>query len=159
VTSVDVAWKLYREGPGRHHEATELAWGVVQDAGASPDEVARAGTLLFSAGAFDQAERARVTAVAGGAAPALLAYLDTVCHLRAGDGRSARAALETHLDASPDPLHRDMPWLAAQVGAPRLAFTAARRAGLGLLPSSRYVAEAAWRRAPRRSCNVAVCSR
>ena len=159
MTSADVAWKLYREGPGRHHEATELAWGIVQDAGASADDVARAGTLLFSAGAFDQAERARVTAIAGGAAPALLAYLDTVCRLRSGDGRAARTALSTHLAAAPDPLHSDMPWLAAQVGAPRLAFSAARRAGFGLVPSGRFVAAAAWHRAPRRTCRAALCSR
>ncbi len=159
VTSADVAWKLFREGPGRHDEATELATGIVGDAGATPDDVARAGTLLFAAGRFVDAERARVVALAGGAAPALLAYLDTACCLRAGDGRAARRALRGHLAAATNPLHSDMPWLAAQVGAPLLALDASRRAGLSYVLVARYVAEAAFRRAPTRSCSAAICSR
>src|SRR5439155_7936560 len=45
MTAAEVAWTLYREGPGRHDEATELARGIAADADADPDEVARAGTL------------------------------------------------------------------------------------------------------------------
>jgi hypothetical protein len=159
VTSSEVAWKLYREGPGRHHEATELAVGIVGDDAASADEIARAGTLLFAAGLFADAERARTAALTGGAAPVLLAYLDTACWLRAGDGRAARSALRLHLSAASDPLHADMPWLAAQVGSPVLALRAARRAGMSRALCARYVAEAAFRRAPRRACNAALCSR
>ena len=158
VRAADVAWKLYREGPGRENEATELARGIVKDAFANPDEIASAGTLLFAAGHYADAARARTTAVQTGAAPALLAYLDTACELQSGDGRAARRALGRHLAASPDPLHPDMAWLAAQVGSPRLAYRASRRAGLGASTAARYVAEAIVTRSPRRACR-AVCSR
>jgi hypothetical protein len=154
MTPADVAWKLYREGPGRAGEALELARGIVYDQSANPDDVAKAGTLLFAAGAFDEAEHARTTALAGGAAPALLAYLDTACVLRTGDGDAARRALAGHLAVAADPLHPDMAWLAAQVGAPRLAWSAARRADLGYGRSVSLTLVAAAHRAPRRTCRV-----
>jgi hypothetical protein len=154
VTPADVAWKLYREGPGHIPAALELARGIIQDVGANPDEVAKAGTLLFAAGAFDDAERARAAAVAGGAAPGLLAYLDTACALRAGDGRGARRALASHLAQTPDPLHPDMPWLATAAGSPRLAWHAARRARLPLLGAVGAAARALVQRLPRRNCRI-----
>jgi hypothetical protein len=158
VTAAEVAWTLYREGPGREHEATELACGIAADQAAPADEVARAGTLLFAAGRYDDAEAARSRAVERGAAPELLAYLDTACTLRTGDGRAARTALAQHLAAAPDPLHPDMPWLAATVGAPLLAWQAARRAGLTAPRAAGYAAKGAWHRSPTRSCR-AVCAR
>jgi hypothetical protein len=158
MTAAEVAWTLYREGPGRRHEATELARGIAADRDAEPDEVARAGTLLFAAGSFDDADAARARALAGGAAPQLLAYLDTACTLRTGDGRAARAALAHHLAASPDPLHADMPWLAATTGAPLLAWQAARRAGLSAPRAATYAAQGLWHRSPQRACRT-VCGR
>jgi hypothetical protein len=158
MSAADVAWTLYREGPGRWDEATELACGIAADRDAAPDDVAKAGTLLFAAGRFEDADAARARAVAAGAAPHLLAYLDTVCTLRTGDGRAARAALAHHLAAAPDPLHTDMPWLAATTGAPRLAWHAARRAGLSPPVAARYAARGAWNRSPQRACRV-VCGR
>ena len=92
VTPAEVAWKLYREGPGRYEAATELARGIAVDGAAPADEVARAGTLLFVAGAYDDASAARLRALEHGAAPQLLAYLDTACMLRTGSGRAARTA-------------------------------------------------------------------
>jgi hypothetical protein len=158
MTASDVAWTLYREGPGRREEATELAQGIACDSNAEPDEVARAGTLRFAAGRFEDADAARARALADGAAPQLLAYLDTACTLRTGDGRAARAALAHHLAAAPDPLHTDMPWLAATTGAPLLAWQAARRAGLSAPAAARYAAQGAWNRSPQRACRV-VCGR
>ena len=131
MTAAEVAWTLYREGPGRHDEGNRAGPRDRRPtATRSPDEVARAGTLLFAAGSYEDADAARARALACGAAPQLLAYLDTACTLRTGDGRAARAALAQHLVAAPDPLHTDMPWLAATAGAPLLAWQAARRAGL-----------------------------
>jgi hypothetical protein len=158
MTAAEVAWTLYREGPGRRHEATELARGIAADGAAEPDEVARAGVLLFAAGDYDDADAACTRAVAAGAAPQLLAYLDTACTLRTGDGRAARAALLKHLAAAPDPLHPDMPWLASTAGAPLLAWQAARRAGLSAPQAASYAAKGAWHRSPRRACRV-VCGR
>ena len=99
MTPAEVAWKLYREGPGRYDAATELARGIAVDGTAPADEVARAGTLLFVAGRYDDASAARLRALEHGAAPQLLAYLDTACTLRTGSGRAARAALSQHLAA------------------------------------------------------------
>ncbi len=158
MTAAEVAWTLYREGPGRHAEATELARGIVEDGAAAADDVARAGTLLFAAGDYDEAVTACRRAVAEGAAPPLLAYLDTACALRAGDGRAARVALARHLAATPDPLQVDMPWLAAMAGAPVLALRTARRAGLSWPRAASYAAYGAWHRSPQRACK-AVCAR
>ena len=158
MTAAEVAWTLYREGPGRYDEATELARGIAADPEAAPDEVARAGTLLFAAGSYDDADAARARALAAGADPQLLAYLDTACTLRTGDGRAARTALSQHLAAAPDPLHPDMPWLAATTGAPLLAWQAARRAGLSTPRAASYAARGAWNRSPQRACR-AVCAR
>lgn len=154
MTPAEVAWSLYREGPGRRDEALELACGIVGDDGAPADEVARAGTLLFVIGRFDDADAACCRAREHGAAPQLLAYLDTACTLRTGDGRRARAALAEHLAAAPDPLHTDMPWLAATVGAPWLAFRAARRASLPRHQAMLFAARGAWHRSPKRACRA-----
>jgi hypothetical protein len=151
VTPADVAWKLYREGPGHQSAALELARGIVGDGGASADDVAKAGTLLFAAGAFADAERARDAAVAGGASPGLLAYLETVAALREGDGRTARRALAVHLASTPDPLQPDLPWLATEAGAPRLAWHAARRAGLSPAAAAGIAARAVTNRATSRN--------
>jgi hypothetical protein len=158
MTAAEVAWTLYRQGPGHYDEATELARGIAEDRDADPDEVARAGTLLFAAGSYEEADAACARAVACGAAPQLLAYLDTACTLRTGDGRAARAALAQHLAAAPDPLHTDMPWLAATAGSPWLAWQAARRAGLSAPRAVTYAAQGAWNRSPRRACRT-VCGR
>ncbi len=157
VTPAEVAWTLYREGPGHHDAATELARGIVGDEAAPPDEVARAGTLLFVAGRFDDANAALRQATEHGAAPQLLAYLDTACLLRTGSGCAARAALSQHLAAAPDPLHTDMPWLAATVGAPVLSWRAARRAGLSRARAAGFAARGAWHRSPKRSCRAVSC--
>lgn len=157
MTPAEVAWSLYREGPGHHDAATELARGIVGDGGAPADEVARAGTLLFVAGRFDDATAALQQATEHGAAPQLLAYLDTACTLRTGNGRAARAALSQHLAVAPDPLHTDMPWLAATVGAPVLSWHAARRAGLSRAQAAGFAARGAWRRSPKRACRAVSC--
>ncbi len=157
MTPAEVAWTLYREGPGHHDAATELARGIVGDEGAPADEVARAGTLLFVAGRYDDASAARLKALEHGAAPQLLAYLDTACVLRTGNGRAARAALSQHLAAAPDPLPPDMPWLAATVGAPVLSWQAARRAGLSRAQAASFAARGAWHRSPKRSCRAVGC--
>lgn len=157
MTPAEVAWTLYREGPGHHDAATELARGIVGDGAAPADEIARAGTLLFAAGRYDDASAARLKALEHGAAPQLLAYLDTACMLRAGSGRAARAALSRHLAAAPDPLHPDMPWLAAAAGAPVLSWHAARRAGLSRARAAAFAARGAWHRSPKRSCRAVGC--
>ena len=157
MTPAEVAWSLYREGPGHHDAATELARGIVGDGAAPADEVARAGTLLFVAGRFDDATAALHQATEHGASPQLLAYLDTACALRTGSGRAARAALSQHLAAAPDPLHTDMPWLAATVGAPVLSWHAARRAGLPRRSAAGFVARATWHRSPKRACRAVSC--
>ena len=158
MTPAEVAWTLYREGPGHHDAATELARGIAADGAAPADEVARSGTLLFVAGRYDDASAARLRALERGAAPQLLAYLDTACTLRTGSGRAARAALAQHLAAAPDPLHTDMPWLASTVGAPVLSWHAARRAGLSRGQAAVFAARGVWHRSPKRSCR-AVCAR
>jgi hypothetical protein len=158
VTAVDVAWQLYREGAGRSDDAAELAWGLVLDERTPGDDIAKAGTLLFAVGRFDQAERARSAAIAAGAAPQFLAYLDTACAMRDGDGRAARRVLSQHLASVPGPLHRDMPWLAAEIGAPRLAWHAARRAGESRSHSAGWAIRAAAKRAPRRNCTAVNCT-
>jgi hypothetical protein len=157
VTPAEVAWTLYREGAGHRDAATELARGIVGDDAAPADEVARAGTLLFAAGRYDDASAARLLALEHGAAPQLLAYLDTACLLRTGSGRAARTALARHLAAAPDPLHPDMPWLAATVGAPLLSWRAARRAGLSRTRAATFAGRGAWHRSPKRSCRAVGC--
>jgi hypothetical protein len=158
VSAVDVAWQLYREGAGRSDDAAELAWGIVLDERTPGDDLAKAGTLLFAVGRFDQAERAREAAIAAGASPQLLAYLDTACALREGDGREARRVLAQHLSSVPGPLHPDMPWLAAEIGAPRLAWQASRRAGESRSQSAGWALRAAAHRAPRRACSAVNCT-
>jgi hypothetical protein len=149
VTAVDVAWALYREGPGRRDEATELARGVVGDRRADPDDVARAGVLLLAAGAVPDAIKARDTALARGASPVLLARLDTVCELARGDGRAARRALGTHLAQANGSVDAEVVALASQAGAPLLAWRAGALAGLGPVARLANVARAGLRRAPR----------
>jgi hypothetical protein len=158
VTSADVAWQLYREGPGRSDDAAELAWGIVLDERTPGDDLAKAGTLLFAVGRYEQAERARSAAIAAGASPQFLAYLDTACTLREGDGRAARRVLGEHLASVGGPLHRDMPWLAAEIGSPRLAWRAARRAGESRSQSAGWALRAAAKRAPRRTCVPGDCT-
>ncbi len=149
---------LYRQGPARSDEAAELAWGIVLDERTPGDDLAKAGTLLFAIGRYDQADRARSAAIEAGAAPELIAYLDTACTLRDGDGRAARRVLGTHLSSVCGPLHLDMPWLAAEIGAPRLAWRAARRAGESRPRSAGWAIRAAAHRAPRRVCNPGNCA-
>ena len=160
VTPAEVAWKLYREGPGRYDAATELARGIA-------GRRRRAGRRGGARGHPAVRRRPRTTtrpprgsgALEHGAAPQLLAYLDTACTLRTGSGRAARAALSRHLAAAPDPLHTDMPWLAATVGAPVLV-VAGR-------PPRRAVARAGRRCSPHAACGTgrrsaraaAVCCR
>jgi hypothetical protein len=149
VTAADVAWNLHRTGSGHHDAAAELALGLVGDPTSSPDDVAKAGTLLLTMRLYPDAVAARDRAVAGGAAPALLAYLDTSCRLVVDhDERAARQVLAHHLAGVPDPVHRDMPDLAADVGAPKLAWRTARRAGFGVRASVGVTARAALRRTP-----------
>jgi hypothetical protein len=149
MTAVDVAWSLYREGPGRRDEATELARGVVEDGRADPDDVARAGVLLLAAGDVRDAIRARDTALERGASPILLARLDTVCELARGDGRAARRALGAHLARAGGTVDEDVVALASQAGAPLLAWRAGALAGLGPVARLTQVARAGLRRAPR----------
>jgi hypothetical protein len=148
MSAVDAAWSLYREGPGRRDEATELARGVVEDSAADPDDVARAGVLLITAGAVPDAIRARDTALARGASPLLLARLDTVCELARGDGRAARRALGTHLARTSGGVDEEVVSLASQAGAPLLAWRAGALAGLGPVARLAQVARAGLRRAP-----------
>jgi hypothetical protein len=152
VSAVDAAWNLLRAGSAHRDEAAELAIGLVHDPLASPDDVARAGTILLAVCRYPDAVAARDRALADGAAPALMAYLDTSCHLVVdGDGRAARRVLAGHLADAPDPLHPDLPGLAADLGAPVLAWHAAGRAGLGVRDRVSVTARAALQRAPRRS--------
>ena len=92
-----------------------------------------------------------------GAAPQLLAYLDTACTLRTGSGRAARAALSRHLAAAPDPLHTDMPWLAATVGAPVLSWHAARPRRAGADAGRRVRRTRRVARSPKRACRAVGC--
>jgi hypothetical protein len=100
---------------------------------------------------------ARDRAVADGAAPGLLAYLDTSCWLVVDrDERAARQALTRHLAVAPDPLHRDLPALAADVGAPMLAWRTAGRANLGVRERVGLTARAALQRTPARGAACAL---
>jgi hypothetical protein len=152
VSAVDAAWNLLKAGSGHRDEAAELALGLVRDPAATPDEVARAGSILLEVRRYPDALQARDRALAGGAAPVLLAYLDASCHLVVHrDCGAARRALAEHLAAVPDPLQPELVGLAVDAGAPALTWRAAGRAGLGVRERVGVTARAAIRRAPRRS--------
>ena len=155
MSAADAAWNLARSGTGHRDAAAEIALGLVGDPSASADEVAKAGTLLLAMRRYPDAVAARDRALQAGAAPTLLAYLDPSCRLVVeGDGRGARRALATHLAGVPDPLHRDFPGLASDLGAPMLAWRSAGRAGYGVRERVSLTARAAFRRAPGASCGL-----
>jgi hypothetical protein len=152
VSAADVAWSLLQTGSGHHDAAAELALGLVGDPTTSADDVAKAGTILLTMHRYRDAVTARDRAVADGAAPILLAYLDTSCRLVVDrDDRAAREALGRHLADVPGPLHHELPDLAADTGAPVLAWRASGRAGLGVRRRVTVTARAALRRTPARS--------
>ena len=149
MSAADAAWNLLRSGAGHHEEAAEIALGLVGDPTSSPDDVAKAGTLLLAMRRYPDAVVARDRALEGGAAPSLLAYLDPSCRVAVdGDYRGARRAFATHLPCVPDPLHRDMPGMASDLGAPVLAWRSAGRAGFGVRERVTLTARAALRRTP-----------
>jgi hypothetical protein len=149
VSAADAAWNLLRSGAGHHDEAAEIALGLVGDPTASPDDVAKAGTLLLAMQRYPDAVVARDRALQAGAAPTLLAYLDPSCRVMVdGDYRGARRAFATHLAEVPDPVHRDLPGMASDLGAPMLAWKSAGRAGFGVRERFTLTARAAFRRAP-----------
>ena len=69
MSAADAAWNLLRSGAGHHEEAAEIALGLVGDPTASPDDVAKAGTLLLAMRRYPDAVVARDRALEGGAAP------------------------------------------------------------------------------------------
>lgn len=151
MSAADVAWSLLCNGSGHHDAAAELALGLVRDPTTSADDVAKAGTILLAMHRYGDAVTARDRAVADGAAPVLLAYLDTSCRLVVDrDNRAAREALSRHLADAPDPLHHELPDLAADAGAPMLAWRTSARAGLGVRRRVSVTARAALRRTPAR---------
>jgi hypothetical protein len=155
VSAADAAWNLLRSGAGHHDEAAEIALGLVGDPTASPDDVAKAGTLLLAMRRYPDAVVARDRALEAGAAPTLLAYLDPTCRVMVdGDYRGARRAFATHLADVPNPVHRDLPAMASDLGAPMLAWKSAGRAGFGVRERVTLTARAAFRRAPGASNGV-----
>ena len=59
MSAADAAWNLLRSGAGHHDEAAEIALGLVGDPTASPDDVAKAGTLLLAMHRYPDAVAAR----------------------------------------------------------------------------------------------------
>ena len=160
MTPAEVAWTLYREGPGRYDAATELARGIVgRRRRAGPTRWRARAPCCSSAGSYDDADAPRARALEHGAAPQLLAYLDTACALRTGSGRAARAALV----AAPGGRARPAAHRHAVAGRHRRRADARRgrprdARGCRAPQAVDFAARGAWRRSPQRACR-AVCGR